>query len=93
MPLSRDEIKKRMVELARKYVETHDKEIIKELYKLARELEKINKLEKQWRSGLTLGARVFQFIDNSGTLKVRELITDTMGYDHAKQEVPSVCWR
>jgi hypothetical protein len=47
MPLSRDEIKKRMVELARKYVETHDKEIIKELYKLARELEKINKLEKQ----------------------------------------------
>ncbi len=26
MPLSRLEIKKRMVELARKYVETHDKE-------------------------------------------------------------------
>jgi FKBP-type peptidyl-prolyl cis-trans isomerase (trigger factor) len=47
MPLSREEIKKRMVELARKYVETHDPEIIKELYRLARELEKMGKLEKQ----------------------------------------------
>ena len=32
-----------MDELARKYVETHDKEIIE----LARELEKMEKLEKQ----------------------------------------------
>jgi hypothetical protein len=40
MPLSRLEIKKRMVELARKYVESHPK-IIKEL-KLGRELEKLN---------------------------------------------------
>ena len=47
MPLSREEIKKRMVELARKYVETHDPEIINALYKLARELEKMEKLEKQ----------------------------------------------
>jgi hypothetical protein len=47
MPLSRLEIKKRMVELARKYVETHDLKIIKELYKLGRELEKMEKLEKQ----------------------------------------------
>jgi hypothetical protein len=47
MPLSREEIKKRMIELARKYVETHDKKIIKELYNLGRELEKIEKLEKQ----------------------------------------------
>ena len=43
MPLSREEIKKRMDELARKYVETHDPEIIKELYKLGRELEKMKK--------------------------------------------------
>jgi hypothetical protein len=42
MPLSRLEIKKRMVELARKYVETHNPKIIKELYKLGRELEKLN---------------------------------------------------
>ena len=35
-----------MVELARKYVETHDSEIIKELYKLGRELEKMEKSEK-----------------------------------------------
>ena len=41
MPLSRLEIKKRMVELARKYVETHDPKIIKELYILDRELEKV----------------------------------------------------
>lgn len=47
MPLSREEIIKRMVELARKYVETHDPEIIKELYKLGRELEKMKKSEKQ----------------------------------------------
>jgi FKBP-type peptidyl-prolyl cis-trans isomerase (trigger factor) len=47
MPLSREEIKKRIVELARKYVETHDPEIIKELYKLARELEKLEKEKKQ----------------------------------------------
>jgi hypothetical protein len=36
-----------MDELARQYVETHDKEIIEELYELARELEKMEKLEKQ----------------------------------------------
>jgi FKBP-type peptidyl-prolyl cis-trans isomerase (trigger factor) len=47
MPLSREEIEKRMVELARRYVETHDPEIIKELYKLVRELEKMEKSEKQ----------------------------------------------
>ena len=51
MPLSRLEIKKRMVELARKYVETHDPKIIKELYKLGRELEKVEKSEKQWGAG------------------------------------------
>ena len=42
-----EEIERRMDELACKYVETHDKEIIEELYELARELEKMEKLEKQ----------------------------------------------
>jgi FKBP-type peptidyl-prolyl cis-trans isomerase (trigger factor) len=42
MPLSREEIKKRMDELTRKYVETHEKEIIKELYQLVLQLEKLN---------------------------------------------------
>jgi hypothetical protein len=36
-----------MVELARKYVMTHDKQIIEELYRLARELEKMEKVKKQ----------------------------------------------
>ena len=43
--MTREEIEKRMEELARKYVETHDKEIIEELYRLGRELEKMEKLE------------------------------------------------
>ena len=38
--MTREEIEKRMDELAPNYVETHDKEIIEELYKLALELEK-----------------------------------------------------
>ena len=42
MPLSREEIKKRMDELVHKYVETHDPEIIKELYQLVLQLEKLN---------------------------------------------------
>jgi FKBP-type peptidyl-prolyl cis-trans isomerase (trigger factor) len=45
--MTREEIEQKMDELARKYVETHDKEIIEELYRLARELEKMEKLEKQ----------------------------------------------
>ena len=47
MIMTRQEMEERMDELARKYVETHDKKIIKELYDLALELEKIEKLEKQ----------------------------------------------
>jgi hypothetical protein len=39
-----EEIEKRMDELARKYVETHDKKIIEELYKFALELR--NWIEK-----------------------------------------------
>jgi hypothetical protein len=42
--MTREEIEKRMDEIARKYVETHDPEIIEELYKLRLEL---NRLEKE----------------------------------------------
>ena len=45
MPMTREEMERRMDELARKYVETHDKQIIEELYRLARELEKMDKNE------------------------------------------------
>jgi hypothetical protein len=41
--MTRDEIEQKKDELARKYVETHDPEIIKELYQLAVELEKMKK--------------------------------------------------
>ena len=40
--MSREEIKKRMDKLVHKYVETHDPEIIKELYQLVLQLEKLN---------------------------------------------------
>jgi hypothetical protein len=46
MPLSREEIKKRMDELVHKYVENHDPEIVKELYQLVLQLEKVEKSEK-----------------------------------------------
>jgi ribosomal protein L29 len=42
--MTREEIEKRMDELARKYVETRDQKIIEQLYKLRVEL---NKLEKE----------------------------------------------
>jgi len=41
--MTREEIEKRMDELARRLAETHDKQIVKELYKLALELEKLEK--------------------------------------------------
>jgi hypothetical protein len=41
--MTREEIERRMDELARKYVETRDKKIIEELYALARELAKMEK--------------------------------------------------
>ena len=41
--MTREEIQKRMDELAWKYVATHDHKIIEELYELARELEKMDK--------------------------------------------------
>ena len=44
--MTREEIQRRMDELARQFVETHDTKIVEELYKLARELEKMDKLEK-----------------------------------------------
>ena len=42
----REEIVQKMDELARKYAETRDPEIIKDLYRLGLELEKVEKLEK-----------------------------------------------
>lgn len=45
--MTHKEIERKMVELARKYVMTHDKQIIEELYRLARELEKMEKVKKQ----------------------------------------------
>jgi hypothetical protein len=38
-----EEIEERMNELGRKLAETHNKKIIKELYELALELEKVDK--------------------------------------------------
>ena len=43
MPLTREEIVRRMDELASKFLETHDEAIAEELYKLARELVKMEK--------------------------------------------------
>jgi hypothetical protein len=42
-----EEIKKRILELARIHAATHNPEIREEIYRLARELEKMEKLEKQ----------------------------------------------
>jgi predicted transcriptional regulator len=40
----REEIKKRLDELARKYCDTHNPEIVEELNRLARQLEKMESL-------------------------------------------------
>ena len=45
--MTRQEIEERMDELGRRLAETHDKKIIKELYELARELEKLEKESKE----------------------------------------------
>ena len=45
--MTREEIEQKMDELAREYVETHDRKIVDQLYQLASELEKMDKLEKQ----------------------------------------------
>ena len=42
-----EEIKKRLGQLAREYVERPNPEIAEELYKLAKQLEEIEKLKKQ----------------------------------------------
>jgi hypothetical protein len=41
--MTREETKRRLDELAREYVATHNPEIVEELYQLARELEKMDK--------------------------------------------------
>jgi FKBP-type peptidyl-prolyl cis-trans isomerase (trigger factor) len=45
--MTREEIKRRLDQLAREYVETHNPQIGEELYKLAKQLEEMEKLEKQ----------------------------------------------
>jgi len=56
MIMTREEIEKRMDALARKYVETHDKKIIEELYELARELRKLeNKILTDQPAGYRCG--------------------------------------
>ena len=45
--MTREEMDRRMDDLAREYLETHNPEIQKELYRLSRELEKMEKVEKQ----------------------------------------------
>jgi site-specific recombinase XerC len=42
-PMTREELEQKMDELARKYVETHDREIIEELYKLSLRLQELEK--------------------------------------------------
>ena len=44
----REEIEKQMNELARNYAETHDPEIIKELYEFGHELEKMENRKAVW---------------------------------------------
>jgi len=43
VPITREEIDKRLLELARRYVETHDPEVMTEIYELADELQRIEK--------------------------------------------------
>jgi hypothetical protein len=45
--MTRQEIEKRMDELAREFAKTQDTEIAVEIFRLGRELEKMEKLEKQ----------------------------------------------
>ena len=45
--MTREQIERKMDELARKYVDTRDKKIIHQLYELNREVEKIEKVEKK----------------------------------------------
>jgi hypothetical protein len=45
--VTRQEIQQKMDELAREYCDTHDPEIREQIYELGRELEKVEKSEKQ----------------------------------------------
>jgi hypothetical protein len=45
--MTREEIEQRVDELAQSYLETHDPDIPYEIYRLARELEKMEKEENQ----------------------------------------------
>jgi hypothetical protein len=61
--MTREEIEQKMDELARQFAATHDPEIREEIYRLARQLEEMEKLEKQWGSGfrrLICGAGIIE---------------------------------
>jgi hypothetical protein len=45
--MTREELKRRLDELAREYVETHNPNIVEELYRLARELENMEKSREE----------------------------------------------
>jgi hypothetical protein len=45
--MTREQIKRRLDELVREYVETHNPNIVEELYRLARELEKMEEENRQ----------------------------------------------
>jgi hypothetical protein len=45
--MTREEIEELMEELTRQFAATHDPEIREELYELAKQLEEMDKLEKQ----------------------------------------------
>ncbi len=47
--MTREEIEKQMDTLARKYVETHDPEIVEALYQLARLARELEKLKEKKR--------------------------------------------
>jgi hypothetical protein len=41
--MTREQMDKRLLELARRYVETHDPKVMKEIYELADELQRMEK--------------------------------------------------
>ena len=49
--MTREEIEQKMDELAREYVETHNRKIVDQLYELGLELEKMEKLKSSEGGG------------------------------------------
>ena len=55
--MTREEIHRRLDELAREYVETHNHEIVEELYRLARELRRWIKMKDQVNSNSIISTK------------------------------------